>query len=49
MSSLLAGEPLGFEATYLVNIPSETYDREEPDEQRAPWDAFPVQWEVESR
>ena len=40
---------LGFEMSYLINIPTETYDREDPDERRAPWDAFPFTWEVESR
>ncbi len=40
---------LGFEPTCLLNIPTEPYDRENPDEQRAPWDAFPYQWEVQSR
>jgi dTDP-4-dehydrorhamnose 3,5-epimerase len=40
---------LGFETSYLLNIPTETYNRDEPDEQRAPWDAFPYQWHVQSR
>jgi len=41
--------PLGFETACILNLPTETYDRENPDEQRAPWDAFPVKWQVESR
>ncbi len=40
---------LGFETSYLLNIPTEPYNRDEPDEQRAAWDAFPYQWEVQSR
>ena len=40
---------LGFETSYLINIPTEVYNRDAPDEQRAPADAFPYAWEVESR
>jgi dTDP-4-dehydrorhamnose 3,5-epimerase len=40
---------LGFEVSYLLNLPTEPYNREEPDEQRAAWDAFPYRWEVQSR
>jgi len=41
--------PLGFEPACILNLPTETYNHDDPDEERAPWDAFPVQWEVESR
>jgi dTDP-4-dehydrorhamnose 3,5-epimerase len=40
---------LGFEPSYLINISSELYNQEEPDEQRAPLEAFPFEWEVRSR
>lgn len=41
--------PLGFRSACVLNIPTETYNREEPDEERAPWDAFPFEWHVRSR
>jgi dTDP-4-dehydrorhamnose 3,5-epimerase len=41
--------PLGFETACILNLPTETYDRDDPDEERAPWNAFPVNWAVESR
>ena len=36
-------------SSLLVNFPSEAYNREEPDEQRLPWDTdqIPFNWEVE--
>ena len=40
---------LGFEPSYLINIPSEPYNHKQPDEQRAPLDAFPFEWKVRSR
>jgi dTDP-4-dehydrorhamnose 3,5-epimerase len=41
--------PLGLEPACILNLPTETYNRDDPDEERAPWDAFPFAWEVESR
>jgi hypothetical protein len=41
--------PLGFETACILNLPTETYDASNPDEQRAPWDAFPFEWGVASR
>jgi dTDP-4-dehydrorhamnose 3,5-epimerase len=40
---------LGFEEAVILNLPTECYDHEQPDELRAPWDAFPVKWGVQSR
>lgn len=39
---------VGVEPSLLVNFPSEVYNREEPDEQRLPWDTDQIQfdWEV---
>ncbi len=39
---------VGVEPSLLVNFPSEVYNREEPDEQRLPWDTdqIPFDWEV---
>ena len=41
--------PLGFERACILNLPTEVYDHDDPDEERAPWSAFPLKWEVESR
>ncbi|MGQ9729787.1 MAG: dTDP-4-dehydrorhamnose 3,5-epimerase family protein [Candidatus Zipacnadales bacterium] len=41
--------PLGLETACVLNIPTETYNYAAPDEERAAWDAFPFEWEVESR
>jgi dTDP-4-dehydrorhamnose 3,5-epimerase len=41
--------PLGLEPAWILNLPTEPYNRDDPDEERAPWDAFPFAWEVESR
>ncbi len=40
---------VGVEPSLLVNFPSEVYNREEPDEQRLPWntDQIPFNWEIE--
>ncbi len=40
---------VGVEPSLLVNFPSEAYNREEPDEQRLPWDTdqIPFNWEIE--
>ncbi len=40
---------VGVEPSLLVNFPSEVYNREEPDEQRLPWDTdqIPFNWEIE--
>ncbi len=40
---------VGVEPSLLVNFPSEAYNREEPDEQRLPWntDQIPFNWEIE--
>ena len=40
---------LGFQPSYLINVTSEPYDRDRPDEQRRPLDAFPFEWRVQSR
>jgi dTDP-4-dehydrorhamnose 3,5-epimerase len=41
--------PLGFETACILNLPTEVYNPDDPDEERAPWDAFPATWAVESR
>jgi dTDP-4-dehydrorhamnose 3,5-epimerase len=40
---------VGVEPSLLVNFPSEPYNREQPDEQRLPWntDQIPFNWEIE--
>ncbi len=40
---------VGVEPSLLVNFPSEAYNREQPDEQRLPWntDQIPFNWEIE--
>ncbi len=40
---------VGVEPSLLVNFPSEAYNREEPAEQRLPWntDQIPFNWEIE--
>ena len=40
---------VGVEPSLLVNFPSEVFNREEPDEQRLPWntDQIPFNWEIE--
>ncbi len=40
---------VGVEPSLLVNFPSEAYNREQPDEQRLPWntDEIPFNWEIE--
>ncbi len=40
---------VGVEPSLLVNFTSEVYNREEPDEQRLPWDTdqIPFNWEIE--
>lgn len=35
--------------TALVNLPTEAYDAADPDEIRAPWDAFRDVWSIENR
>jgi dTDP-4-dehydrorhamnose 3,5-epimerase len=42
---------LGAEEAMLLNLPSEPYNREEPDELRRPWDDpdIPFDWETEFR
>ncbi len=37
------------EYTYLVNLPTEPYNPESPDEIRAPVDAFPDIWSIQNR
>ena len=33
----------------MLNIPTEVYDRDQPDEMRAAWDAFDDIWTVKNR
>ena len=33
----------------MLNIPDQVYDRDNPDEERAPWDAFEDIWTVQNR
>ena len=40
---------LGFEPAMILNVPTEVYNAADPDEKRAPSDAFPFEWEVKSR
>lgn len=42
---------VGGEAAAIVNIPTELYDREDPDEHRLPWDdpSIGYDWGVENR
>lgn len=37
------------EFTYLINLPTEPYDPKNPDEIRAPVDAFPDVWSIRDR
>jgi dTDP-4-dehydrorhamnose 3,5-epimerase len=40
---------IGAEPSLLINFPSEVYNREEPDEQRLPWntDQIPFDWNIQ--
>ncbi len=40
---------MGVEPSLLINLPTEAYSREEPDEYRLPWntDQIPFNWEIE--
>jgi len=33
----------------MLNIPNQLYDHDDPDEERAPWDAFDDVWTVQNR
>ena len=33
----------------MLNVPNQVYDYDEPDEERAPWDAFDDIWTVQNR
>jgi dTDP-4-dehydrorhamnose 3,5-epimerase len=41
--------PVGNEPAGLLYFVSEKYDPKDPDEERAPWDAFGYSWTVENR
>ena len=42
---------VGLEPSLLINFPTEPYDRENPDEQRIPYDSpeIPYEWEIKHR
>ncbi|GMV37610.1 MAG: dTDP-4-dehydrorhamnose 3,5-epimerase [Fimbriimonadales bacterium] len=42
---------IGVEPSLLINLPTEPYDRQNPDEQRIPYDSpeIPYEWEIQHR